>query len=385
MPSTLSSAQVAALVRYIDPLLQDAACNGTLPEFAYENRIDLVSAEDFRTGRRGTDVPQRSILQHAEYEILRLTIPAYLWGFAERYQHARKEGKGKLTRAFYVEEGTRVQEFRPQLALGGSPGSAPQPAHSHQQAMEPQRRDINTEMGRLSLSPEDRALRGSADDTGRGNDGAHGKVLQPMQPQSSANLQTQGERRVRGFNEIEEERDDVDMDIGRNAAPSKRKRPDDDEAEWEEPRDASPPPETKVVKGAKKRAGSSAQPHGNNTQARGGNEDQGTSGVQPRAPIFATNIRNKPPCNRCVERHLLCVEQLIVPEDEPRPTKKRRNKQATACYECAKSRHKCSIAQASKPGGKKGKGRTMISESEEDELEEEGTLALRLRITKIRN
>lgn len=304
----LSSAQVAALVRTIDPILQEAACAGMLPLTTYQHRKDLVSAPRVLTGRRGTEFHQKAIVQHPEAEMLRLTIPAYLWGFTTQYQDLRKAGK--LSREFYRDENTRLQYFHRELALGGSPASALAPSHSHPPQSPQQEMDLSAGMRHMSISPEDCAAGGSQQHPGRRKDDSCGTGAPPLPAQPSADANTQGEQHIRGFNEINEERNDVDMEAGRPDGPAKRKCCNDNDTEWEEPHDASTP--TKEVK----RCGApSGPPCGNSCLPRRGTGKQGGSGGPPRAVVCATDTRNDPPCGHCIERHLLCVEQVLIPKD----------------------------------------------------------------------
>lgn len=213
--------------------------------------------------------------------------------------------------------------------------------------------ELSADLVRMSIGPEDQDEEGGSSNT-RGQAVRFQGLPPPSGKQktygsgSTSYVRDDG---VPSFQEINEESEDVDMERGRQPGPStKRKRPED----------RTPPPAHEevfepaapVVKGAKRRQ--TAEP---------------PTGSARRPSPRPSNIRIQPPCERCVEKGLSCVQQK---GGGPKPLPK-------ACFECARTRHKC--LQGGVPiritRNKKKSAAAVVDTqgSEEDELPE-GTSAV---------
>ncbi len=328
-PAVLSTAQITELVNTVDTLLRQALADGRCHEETIKHRTQIVRSASRRvvssSTHAHTNLLQATILSHPEYDTLRRTHPAYLWGYCSRFRDARVAKK--LTPEFFATEREHLADFD---ARSKSRKNV-QPSASSSR-----RDELSGPLRRMSLQPDIPHATTSA-----------GRVL--PRPAIEA---IQEEEPTRRFTDIEDEPEDAYMPDEPQGGPSKRKYEEEEETRMDV--DNADHGGEKSTKEAKRRR--TGEPSG---------EPHDGSNPAARPPPIPTDVVVNPPCDRCRKKGLHCVEQLSPPEELDAKGKKKR----TACYECAKTRNGCNHDGQGARTGRKRKTAAIVENSEEDELD----------------
>ncbi len=138
-----STSTIAELVDSMDAMLRKALEEGRCHEETINHRKEFVRSASRRVLPHAcTNLLQAEILKHPEYDEMRRTYPAYLWGYSARFRDARLAKN--LTPEFYEKEREHLTAFD-----GRTQGpKTTQPNASSQQD------ELSTPLRRMSLQPE---------------------------------------------------------------------------------------------------------------------------------------------------------------------------------------------------------------------------------------